>query len=263
VNTNSADPTVILGSSTDHSQNSAGVVGAKVRPAIDHFADAPSLDRVAANWPVFHESAAPKKRISIVKDRVSVVKTLQDLRKIGELRYSMYIEKDKKAYVSDASNRCFLELVDLDSLNLLASSGAVCLGGVRLTKATNALKDEFLERLLSRTPFDRSDYEKVVVCSRLVLAHTVRARFQMLALLKKTMQVSLTSGAEYAVMCTRQALVPLFTKMGWVQYGSSYHEAIAGELFVLIFDLQNSTTRSIFLKIYDAFKHRKKPQVGI
>jgi hypothetical protein len=262
VNNSLADPTVPLRSSADRSQCSASVVGEGVRTAANPFPDAPSLDRVAAKWISFSERPT-KKRTSIIKDRISVVKTLQDLRKIGELRYAMYIEKDKKAYVSDASNRCFLERVDLDSLNLLASSGTVCLGGVRLTKATDALKDEFLERLLLQTPFDHSDYEKVVVCSRLVLAHTVRARFQMLALLRKTMRVSLTSGAEYAVMCTRQALVPLFTKMGWVQHGSAYHEAIAGDLFVLVFDLKNPATRSVFLKIYDAFAHRNKPQVGI
>jgi hypothetical protein len=153
-------------------------------------------------------------------------------------------------------------MVDMNSLNLVASRGAEYLGGIRLTKAADGLEDEYLLRLLSHAPFDPSQYDKVVICSRLVLANTLRSRFQMPSLLRKALRISLKNGADYGVMCTRQALVPLFTKMGWVQHGESYHEEIAGDLFVLVLDLRSSTTRSIFLRVYDALKHRKKPQVG-
>jgi hypothetical protein len=260
----SADQAVALQSSAGHFQDSARIDGEKLTPAIDGVAGAQSFDRIAANWPASQDKAQPKKRITLLKDRVSVVKTLQGLRKIGELRYAMYVEKDKKAYAAaDSSHRCFLELVDMNSLNLVALRGSECLGGIRLTKAADGLDDEYLMRLLSHAPFDPSQYNKVVICSRLVLANTLRARFQMPSLLRKALRISLKNGADYGLMCTRPALVPLFTKMGWVQHGESYHEEIVGDLVVLVLDLRSSTARSIFLRVYDALKHRKKPQVGV
>jgi predicted GNAT family N-acyltransferase len=188
------------------------------------------------------------------KNRVSIVTTLEELREIGELRYAMYVERDKKAYpFADSQSRCFLEPIDNRSLNLFAAVAGRCLAGLRLTKATLAMEDEYLSRLLAHSPIKPSEYEKVVVASRLVVGTEIHARLQTAVLLQETYRLSLLNGAETGVISTRLALVPFFTRMGFVAYGNTYTEQIAGELAVLRFDFRNrESLASIFVQIRDA-----------
>jgi predicted GNAT family N-acyltransferase len=232
---------------------------------MDDVAETFSLDRTASIWPVLKSNAKHKRRIWTLKRAITIVKTSEGLRKIGALRYSMYIEQDKKPYAhADSSKRCFLEPIDLRSVNLAATLRGQCIAGLRLTKARDALDDEYLFRLLSHTPFNPNEYEKVVVCSRLVLANSIRARLQISGILQEAFRISLTNGIDYAVLSARPALVPLYKKMGFIPFGEGYREKIAGDLSVLILDLRNrealSATRSLFLRVYDALTFRNRPQ---
>jgi predicted GNAT family N-acyltransferase len=232
---------------------------------MDDVAGTFSIDQVASIWPVLKNNAKRKRRIWTIKRAITILKTSEGLTKIGALRYSMYIEQDKKPYAhADSSKRCFLEPIDLRSVNLAATVRGECIAGLRLTKARDALDDEYLFRLLSHTPFSPADYDKVVVCSRLVLANSVRARLQISGILQEAFRISLTNGIDYAVLSARPALAPLYKKMGFIPFGEGYREKIAGDLIVLILDLRNrevlSSTRSIFLRVYDALTFRKGPE---
>jgi hypothetical protein len=69
----------------------------------------------------------------LVHRSVSIAQTAEDLRKIGELRYSLYIERDRKAYGrADHESRCFLEPIDSSSLNIFGGKGPLTYGLLRI-----------------------------------------------------------------------------------------------------------------------------------
>lgn len=213
---------------------------------MDDVAGAFSFHRATSGWSTLNEKTNNPNHISIVT-------TSHDLRKVGALRYSMYVERDKKVYAHvDPSKQCFLEPVDLASLNLIASESGECLAGLRLTKAREALKDVHLSRLLANTPIASSEFDNVVVSSRFVVAKTVHARLQTDALLKEAYRVSLLNGAATGIIATRLALVPFFIRIGFVAYGTTYVEQIAGELAVLRFDFRKRQCLApMFREVHD------------
>jgi hypothetical protein len=189
---------------------------------------------------------------------ISFAKSPIEMQEVGRLRYSRYVERDKKAYhCVDHENKWFLETVDYKSLNLFISS-ETCLTAARITKARFALKDEFLARLLQNTPIDPSKYDRLVVVSRLVSADRPEARLLVPTIVQECYRVSLVSGIRFATIATRRALVPFFTKLGFVECGKHYTESVAGEMNVLTMDLWDrnilSRTGSIFLPVFEAYQ---------
>jgi predicted GNAT family N-acyltransferase len=213
---------------------------------MEDLAGAFSFHRATSVWPSLDDNTNNANHIAIAT-------TPDDLRKVGALRYSMYVERDKKVYAHvDPSKRCFLEPVDLVSLNLMASKRGECLAGLRLTKAREALKDVHLKRLLANTPIASSEFDNLVVSSRFVVAESVHARLQTVALLQEAYRVSLLHGAATGIIATRLALVPFFVRIGFVACATTYVEQIAGELAVLRFDFRNrQRLASMFREVHD------------
>jgi hypothetical protein len=226
---------------------------------MDDLAGAFSFHRATSAWSTLDEKSNNPNHISIVT-------TSDDLRKVGALRYSMYVERDRKPYpYADTVNRRFLEPIDLRSLNLMALVDGNCVAAIRLTRAADNLADEYLSRLLSQISFDSSELKDIVVCSRLVVASGTQARLHTAALLQEAYRLSLLNGATMGVMSTRPSLIPFFTRMGFVAYGSTYIEKAAGELAVLHLKLWDrkalAAASSIFLDVYDAVTSSNKFEV--
>jgi len=156
------------------------------------------------------EGAPPK-----ISKSILIAESADDLRTIGELRYSLYIDRDRKAYpCADHRNGCFVEPVDQSSLNIFDVSEGACVTAIRLTKAHLAVDDQYLRRLLAHSPFDASSCDRLTVVSRLVAAEHAEARSLM--------------------MSARPSPVPFFTPLGFVSSGHSYAEAIGGEMVGII-----------------------------
>jgi predicted GNAT family N-acyltransferase len=198
---------------------------------------------------------------------IRIADTGEDLRKIGALRYSLFVARDRKAYpAADHDRRCFIEHIDHESLNILGeTSGGCCLSAIRLTRAETALRDDYLRRLLSHSPFDAAGYPRLTVVSRLTAADDRDAKPLMLGVMREGYRVALANGIDFAVAATRSALVPLFQRVGFVATGTTYVETVAGEMIVLALDVRDrvhlGAVGSIFLDVLDQSESRQR--VGI
>jgi hypothetical protein len=185
---------------------------------------------------------------------VQIVQNAEELWKIGELRYSLYVARDLKAYPeADHVNQCFLEPVDGLSLNLFGAVDERCLTALRLTKAHLALEDKYLRRVLKNSPIGPARYDELVLASRLVSRHRAEARLLLAPILRESYRLSFLNGINFCVQATRRSLVPFFTRMGFKICGTTYSEEIAGELNVLLLDFRDretlSASNSLFLDL--------------
>jgi hypothetical protein len=190
---------------------------------------------------------------------IFIAESGDDLRRIGALRYSLYIDRDRKAYPSaDRQTVCFIEPIDSCSLNLFGVAGGSCVTAVRVTKARLATEDEYLHRLLRNSSFDTCSYDSLAVVSRLAAAEHPESRALMTSALREAYRLALRNGIEFAVAATRHYLVPFFGRMGWAPSGQIYREAIAGEMHVLTLRLRDrahlQSAHSIFLDLLDEFE---------
>jgi hypothetical protein len=190
---------------------------------------------------------------------IRIAKDPEDLRKIGALRYSLYVARDGKAYpYADRSNESLIEPVDSRSLNIFGLSDGACVTAIRITKAPLAVDDRYLRRLLTHSPFDTLSYDSLAIVSRLVAAKQPEARTLMLSVINEGYRVALRNGIKFAVAATRSTLVPFFSRIGWIASGITYAEEIAGEMHVLVLPIRDrrhlKSSNSILLNEFDSFE---------
>jgi len=193
---------------------------------------------------------------------VLIAESADDLRKIGELRYSLYVERDGKAYpCADRDHACLIEPIDHDSLNLFGLIQDSCVSTLRITRAHLAVEDEYLHRLLANSPFDSSSYDKVLVASRLASHPNADSHALMLSVIRESYRIALRNGIAFTVAATRTSLLPFFTRLGFVPSGQTYSETVAGKMNVVVLDMydrrQLESVQSIFLDPLDEFESEK------
>jgi hypothetical protein len=196
---------------------------------------------------------------------IAIAENADDLRKIGALRYSLYVDRDGKAYPSaDRQSESFIEPIDSCSLNLFGVTDGACVTAVRITKARLAVEDEYLHRLLRHSSFDPSSYDSLAVVSRLAAAEHPESRVLMISALREAYRLALRNDIEVAVAATRHYLVPFFGRLGWVPSEQVYKEAIAGEMHVLTLHLRNrahlQSTHSVLLDLLDEFESDERTE---
>jgi hypothetical protein len=193
---------------------------------------------------------------------IRVAENAEDLWKIGELRYSLYVERDKKAYPgADRTNRCFIEAIDYKSLNIFGISDGDCLTATRITRANLATEDPYLRRLLAHSPINAVPVDRIAVVSRLVAAEHPRSRPLLTSALREAYRVGLRNGINFAVAATRPSLVHFFERFGWAASGRAYTEEIAGEMRVVALKLRDrahlQSSNAILLDLLDEFEREE------
>lgn len=164
---------------------------------------------------------------------ITVAKTNSDLQQIGRLRYSLFIERDGKSYPeAHRGERCFIEPVDVDSLNFMASAEGGCIAACRVTKSDAALKDRYLSRIIQQSGLAPEALERAVVCSRFSIAPTWKAKRLSVALLKEGYRAIYRHGMQTILLASRPSLAPYYAKFGFHETGRRYVEGLAGELVV-------------------------------
>lgn len=164
---------------------------------------------------------------------ITVARTDSDFQQIGRLRYSLFIERDGKSYPeAHRGERCFIEPVDIDSLNFMASADGRCIAACRVTRSDAALKDQYLSRIIQHSDLAPEELERAVVCSRFSIAQSWKAKRLSVALLKEGYRAIYRHGMQTILLASRPPLAPYYAKFGFHETGRRYFEGVAGEMVV-------------------------------
>src|SRR4051794_40226809 len=117
----------------------------------------------------------PESIFSSVGRPISIARSQDDLTRVGQLRYDLYVDRDQKAYgFADHRSRALIEPVDAASLNFYASDAFGICSAVRLTWAEDASEDPLMAALLESARI--TQMTRVIICSRFAVQPTVSAR---------------------------------------------------------------------------------------
>jgi predicted GNAT family N-acyltransferase len=187
---------------------------------------------------------------------ISVARSAIDFWKMGRLRYELFIERDGKSYPeADRTERCFIEPIDLNSLNFLAIVGDQCVAACRVTRGDIALMDGYLARIVENSGMATRDLQTTAVCSRFSIATSLQARRLSVALLKEGYRAFLQGGMRTILLASRPSLAPFYGRFGFCETGKRYRERMAGELIVqslCVHDRRSlQTCNSVLLEVHD------------
>lgn len=167
--------------------------------------------------------------------RISIVSSQEELIAIGKLRYSLYVERDRKSYDANHLTRTFIEPIDNLSTHFQAFQADRLVGAVRLTDAIAARNDPHL-RLLSDIASQFVELPDSFIASRLVILAEIGARTVIWPLFQAVHQTGIAAGGRYCVIATRKSLMSLFRRAGFKQLANSYLDPTAGTLYPLVLD---------------------------
>lgn len=188
---------------------------------------------------------------------ISTAYCSDDLLRIGRVRYELFVERDGKNYPADHERRLLIEDIDALSLNIEARDGDRSLTGLRLTRGQDAIADRQLRAILLNSECARPPYSDCLLLSRFTVQRELRARMQILDLLRHTYVVGLMQGARYALLATRPSLIHMFERFGFNATARRLVDPIAGELEVLTLEIRDRerlrTTSSPLLGELDHF----------
>ena len=180
-------------------------------------------------WPSGIESQHPT---------VNIARKEADLNDIGRLRYELYIERDGKRYSSvEYAARQFLEPIDRVSLNFQARHMGRLLAAVRLVRAEDAILDPHLGLLVEA--YRPCDIARTVVNSRLAVLPEHRARAVIIPMFQEVYRCGLLAGAKECLLGTRDELVSIFERFGFVRTETVVVDPVAKHMNVLCLQLDN------------------------
>lgn len=182
-------------------------------------------------------------RVAFAPNRHSAIgcaTTGHEVRRIGRLRYELFIERDGKSYAgADHESRTFLEDIDRTSLNFQVVLNSRHVAAVRLTRALDGASDPHLSRALEHAGLDECDLPRTVINSRLAVLPETQARLQIPLLFRHMYRIGVLSGASYCVAAARPAVGSLFERFGFRRRPISYIDPIGGLMEVHVLDVFN------------------------
>ncbi|CAH1664056.1 hypothetical protein CHELA20_40292 [Hyphomicrobiales bacterium] len=195
---------------------------------------------------------------------ISIATSMADLTTVGRLRYDLFVERDGKSYAqADHRHRTLVEDVDRVSLNFQATAYQRCLASVRLTRAEDAYLDSQLSLIVRDNNLIDPPYVGCLLLSRMIVRVEMRARLCIPDLFRQTYRIGLRSGASLAFLATREPLVPLFGRFGFIETGRKFLDPIAGPLIILALHLRDETRlREVRSPLLDDFMCEAKASSG-
>jgi hypothetical protein len=173
-----------------------------------------------------------------VRNDIRIAATADEILDIGKLRYSLYVDRDRKLYEhADHRQLTLIEPVDTKSLNFYAGNRSGLRAAVRVSRAAHALNDPLLAPLM--TGVKAKNIGQTVVCSRFVVEPSLSARKTIVPLFQEIYRAGLRAGATKCLLSTRTGLVNIFGRFGFKETGTAFVDAVAGQLNVCELDMHD------------------------
>jgi hypothetical protein len=170
-------------------------------------------------------------RVRIARDEVV-------MRRIGEIRYRQYVERQGKNYraVGGLEN-CLVEEIDAHSVNIYAEDSRNITCALRIGELVDERNSQagFLRALARHYGIPE---RLTLTCSRLVRspAHSGRHVVQLIDFVRLQ---TVRAGWRYCIMQTAERLVPFFRKFEFHETGIWSDDPVAGRLQALVLDTRH------------------------
>lgn len=189
---------------------------------------------------------------------------------IYRLRYRIYVEEMGKPYPSaDDTLRLLTDQLDATAVLIyLTGDHGDVIGTLRCNRASDVLDCTPLASCLQLADIPSAILPQVTVCSRLVLTRSQRNRVNFWRLVRAIYRWGLEHDIQLNLIHTNEALVPLFTRLGFRPFGDPFLDAQAGTrqqaLYLLLHDSDHlQRVISPFLSELSAFQDSSNSHHGL
>ncbi len=209
-----------------------------------------SMCRVVTLSPVITSLRAAKLAIRSIQNSVQssakliakIVSTEDEMVKVSQLRYEVYIAEQGKGYAeADHQSRQFADDLDGSATVILAEHSGEPVGTVRVNHFDNTLTVERSgEELQVKEFLSQWPSHEIVTCTRLAVRRDRRGSKAILLLFKTIYEYGARHSVRYCLICCSPALTPLFERFGFRQYLPPFAHAVLGSANRLILVLDDA-----------------------